>query len=269
MSLDFVLTKWVESLSFFKFKNLSLLLLASLNAFRRSFLIILKYFWWFGLFLFAFDCFIKRFVAVDPFESYLSVSLLILRYLFFMLFSFFAFMVVRASVERKDFRYYVKYIHRIGGFLFIPLITYGVGLSLLYSIVYLWGGGDYLQQLPSSMYDSWFLSFVLFIILSITFAVAVFSSYFFFDLSNGFHSVLLALNKGCKFVFYFFPISFVFGLISTLGLLLFMQPLEMSFWSIVLYFSYYVGIILFLSVSSIIYFKIKHSNYSLFFKSKI
>ncbi|MFH1643720.1 MAG: hypothetical protein ABIA74_00910 [bacterium] len=268
MFLKFVLNKWLESLTFFKWNNLSLLFLASLNAFKRSFLIILKYFWWFGLFLFAFDYVIESFFAMDPFESFLSVSLLILRYLFFMLFSFFAFMVVRASVERKDFRYFIKYIHRIGGFLLIPFFIYAVGLSALYLITYIWGGGDYLQSLPYSMYDSWFLTIVLFILLSLTFATAVFSSYFFFDFSNGLSSVFLSIKNGCKFIFYFFPISFIFGAISTAALILFMRPLELEFWSIVMYFSYYIGIILYLSISSIIYFKIKHSNYSLFFKPK-
>lgn len=269
MSCSFILTKWVESLSFLKWNNLSLLLLASLNAFKRSFLLILKYFWWFGLFLFAFDYFIEKFVATDPFENYWSMSLLVLRYLFFMLFSFFAFLIVRASVERKDFMYYTKYLHRIGGFLLVPAITYGISLSLIYLMIYFWGGADYLKSLPYSIYDSLFLTSVLFIFLSIAFAIAVFSSYFFFDLKNGLSSVFSSLYKGCKFLFYFFPISFIFGAISTLGLILFMQPLEMSFRSIFLYFSYYIGIIFFLSISSIIYFKIKHTNYSLFFEPKV
>jgi len=261
MDFKLILTKWTEALSFFKWQNFSLLVLVSLNTFRRSLFIVFKYFWWFGLFLFAFDYFMKIFYG-----HYFMIPILILRYFFFSLFSFFVYLIVRASIELKNSEYIIKYLNRIFGFLLIPILVFGTSFSLIYMIIYYTLGVSFIDSFPHSLYSSLPIASILLFVLGIIFSTVVFASYFFFDLKNCLKSVFVAISNGFKFVFYFLPLCLIFGIISAIGLMIFLQPVEKLIWAIVMYFVYYVGLILFLAFSATLYFKIKHSNYNLFFK---
>lgn len=261
MNFKLILTKWVEALTYLKWRNFSLLVLISLNTFKRSIFIVFKYFWWFGLFLFAFDYLINIFYG-----DHFIISIFILRYFFFSLFSFFVYLIVRASIERKDSDYLLKYLNRIFGFLLIPIVVFGFSFSFIYLMIYYFLGKEFIDAFPASLYGFLPLSLMMLFFLGIIFSTVVFASYFFFDLKNCLESVFVAIFKGLKFVFYFLPICLIFGIISAVGLVLFLQPITMLAWAILMYFVYYIGLILFLAFSATLYFKIKHDNYNLFFK---
>jgi hypothetical protein len=96
---------WKESISYCKWSELRLLLLASLSTFIRSCILLIKNFWW----LFVLDVGIVSFVKHDLYSSYV-------RDCFDILILFLFFLTVRASTECKNAGYYFKLALSFWGF---------------------------------------------------------------------------------------------------------------------------------------------------------
>gem|GEM_PF-3822344 len=107
MELKQILACWKESIELLKWKNLRLILLASLNNFRRSLITFIKYFGWIALFL--------------PFvKTPITTALWVLCVQFIFILS------SRASIEIKNYKYFLTYSPYFWGvfllcFIFAPI----------------------------------------------------------------------------------------------------------------------------------------------------
>lgn len=124
MFFDEVRSYWKESFDFFKWQNLRLMILASLNNFRRAAGIFAKELWFFVVILFCLQAFeILNALIFHIKDSWTGVDFLVPIYLNIgsILGFFFFLLAVRPAVERKDGAYFLKYMLRFLGVLFFAL----------------------------------------------------------------------------------------------------------------------------------------------------
>ena len=249
MDFKFLLTKWKESLEIFSLKNFSLFLLASLNTFVRSLIILVKECWWLILFLLIFlrsDSFwvvnrlfyepsvLRRLFSIDSFAS--------IGFVFASLFlSFFSFLIVRPSLEDKNLVYFIHYSNRFLGFALIALFVGGIPILPVFWMAVL----------------------------------------FFLDSGNNTKSLMNSLLNAVKLVFYFFPGCLILGIgkISLDYLVVYLMKLAeggvtkligrenvlFMFWDKIFYLILFLVWVFFLCVMSIYYIRVKHKNFKLFF----
>ena len=249
MDFRFLLTKWKESLEIFSLKNFSLFLLASINTFVKSLLILVRECWWLILFLLFFlrsDAFwvvnrsfyepsiLRRLFAIDGFVSigFVIASLFL---------SFFSFLIVRPSLESKDLVYFIQYSNRFLGFALIALFVGGIPILPVFWMTAL----------------------------------------FFMDSENNIKSLINSLLNAVKFVVYFFPACFILGFVKIIldylvvylmkiverGIISFIgkENILFVFWDKLFYFVLFFVWLFFLCVMSIYYIRVKHKNFKLFF----
>ncbi len=257
MNINSLFSYWKDSLQFFIQKNLKLFILATLNNFQRSLVIMAKNFWWQIILFLIFKLLMHDYAFLFQGSSKTAWFPLVLRSLgmggfivasLYMLFFFI--LAVRPSMELKNYTYFNRYQHYLWGFFLLYLFMHIVALPNL-------------------------LPFI------------IISTLFFTDLQSSHEHLTLALKNGLKVFLYFLPIITTFLLIycgASLGL----SYLE-SIVRIASQNSYqtgnllekimYVGIIplmlttlamlfkfLYIASLGIYYIKIKHQHHSLFFK---
>ena len=245
MFLKNVFTKWKESLEIFKPKNFKLFLLASLNNFRRSLKTIFSYFFWpisiivfllFISFLALFNFNKIGFIQSGTLKSFVSISYFILLIPLSLYFILYQFLVTRASIENKNYSYFLKYTNKIVGIFFISLIFL-------------------LLSLPFSIFFN--------LKLSVLFSIAIF---FFLDSKNSFVSIFASTINALTLSIYNLPVILTLTFIS-LGLeYTFFKMLNshMVILHILSYPMLAILSLLLLSMISIYYTKIKHQEINLF-----
>ncbi|MCK4650587.1 hypothetical protein KAT08_00245 [Candidatus Babeliales bacterium] len=161
-----LLNKWLDSLEVFKKKNLYLFFLVSLNTLKRSIFILVKKFWWLFLFFLFFNLYVSFFKS--------EFLIIIHQFLFSVIICFFyfiSFLVVRPTIEKKDFDYFGKYFPKFFSFLFIILFILRIPIIPIF-----W------------MY-----------------------SLFYLDSKGGIEQSFFSLRKAFQVVFYYFPAFLIFG----------------------------------------------------------
>ena len=260
MFLKKLFTKWGESVEIFKPQNLKLFVLASLNTFKRSSIILLKNSWWmipFFIILFLFGLGGAFFVAILEKFKLLSLGTQVggfLSFLFFALpfifLTFFIFLFVRPSVETKNFFYFMGYFKKFWAFFILTGFYFYVfniqGLFSIYSVVIL----------------------------------------FFLDSKGKLTSLFYSLLNGIKLAIFYLPVFLILGLINMIKIPLISNiPLINKYYMIklcvftnfdfiirfgfirlflVLGFSI-LAEILFLSFLTVYYIKIKHKDFHFFY----
>jgi len=115
---------WNESLEFFKWSNFRLFLLATLNNYKRSASIIIRYCWW----VFIIPFIVLYLKGAEELATPFSYSLIL--YFFFLL-------TVRPSIEKKNLAYFLKHINKFPGYFLVYLMMYIPFMLIFKSTTYL------------------------------------------------------------------------------------------------------------------------------------
>ena len=259
MNCHVIKEEWAKSLSIFSRRELLIFVFSWLKTFQRSFLTFITYFGW----LLILDLVIKtKIVSIDISTMVTAQNL---PY-FFMLagaamtatvFSiFFMLLSIRASVDTKDFSYFASNMKKLSGFLalyailFIPIIFFSIrGASTTPDALSILAGLKFSRILIQSLFI-------------VVFPVSVL---FFLDHHNNLSYIGTSLKNALKSILYNFP--------PFLALLFFYY---FTYYSVSLVFSFthysllsavtFVVNFLFICATAVLYLKIKHSNYKLFFQ---
>ncbi|KKQ49742.1 MAG: hypothetical protein US69_C0002G0017 [candidate division TM6 bacterium GW2011_GWF2_38_10] len=273
MNMHAVFALWKESASWLAWRELRLLLLASLNTFRRALQLMIRYFGWlFALWIVAF----LVMTLTDPlffsnanFESMvfnisseqavaggMPLSALLIAFCEY-IFIYAAFLSTRASIEAKDVSYYKRYFLKPFRFLGVQIFVYMIVMIVQGSLQVLIGNWSLI--IPAL---AW----------SVPFIVG------FYALDRETVALWTIVRKGFSFVVWLAPVVLSVTLF-TLGISSLMYSLFTGLcglaapyfylWVVVnlLFFFFHTFIIsLFMyAVYSVVYMKMKHAAASLFF----
>ncbi len=239
MSTELIFHAWKQAFGLFSKKESLLFLLGWLNTFRRSSIIFLKYSWWLvafevGLRFQLFPSFVNHILNHHPLVTTTLVTTLT------MISIYFAILSIRASVETKDFFYFATQAKKIPFF------------ALLYFLFF-------------ALFSPPFISFypkITFLVQG-TVGISLFLS-FFFLLDN--IPLAQALKNGFKAYLVYFP-SFLALYLSYL-FVFFLITTQLSFIHHSLYYTS-LNLLHFFFVCAIgmLYIKLRHNFYTLFFQS--
>ncbi len=285
MLLSDLAVTWKDSINLLAWKELRLLILASLNNFRRALHLTITYLWWlWALWLILlmaplwfnviltphqiFDVFIFAKVpwALPTFRlhevRYLFWSFMGLFFMVDTITYFSYFLSTRASIEAKDFSYYRAYLPKIIWFFTAQLLALFC-LAPLNMLPALLGNNIHVISIAQT------------IISVLTLPIPTLVGYIFLDQDQ--RSFLQTLKKGFLFFIYFFPLISCFSLlylliifmlygIATLIITTISSTIVIT--SIVLSVYFIQSLIVslwFLSCCATVYLKIKHTHPNLFF----
>lgn len=263
MFLKELFRHWAESLRLLKWSELKLFILATLNNFRRTMLLVLKNFWWLVLAIVlisiprAYVC--PCCVPLIAIPSTLGYSLAITFFYFFCL------LASRASIETKDKQYFFRYLPKY------PALLLYLIIGMLPIFLFHW------QPVLPSFISKLISNFIL--------ICMFFSAMFFADTKSSISSFFISIINGLKMGFFFLP-AVLITLIPPFLIISYTKKLEaleilsrhLSFLSgagsgaglviapVLLTFLMLISSIIDFSLISIFYLKIKHSYYKLFFK---
>lgn len=259
MNCHVIKEEWIKSLSIFSKRELLIFIFSWLKTFQRSFLTFITYFGW----LLILDLVIKtKIVSIDLSTIVTAQNL---PY-FFMLagaaitatvFSiFFMLLSIRASVDAKDFSYFASNMRKLSGFLalyailFIPIIFFSLRSAF---------------TTPDTISILSGLTFYRILIQSLFIVVFPISVLFFLDHHNNLSCIGTSLKNALKSILYNFP--------PFLALLFFYYLTYYSAFFALFHVHYsllsavtFVVNFLFICATAVLYIKIKHSNYKLFFQ---
>ena len=235
---------WKEAIEFFGWENLKVFMLATLNTFKRSLMLFLKYFWWM--------------IAIMMIAQYSGFYRQVSLFLFFS--SFISILMVRPSIESKNLTYFLGYGKKIPGYFLI--IFFFIAFTLIINqcmFFFLW-----LLGIPS------FSSNTLFLPLS----PILIASFFFIDVKSDITHLVKSVFNSLKFCLYFFPVICALILFERLIFLCFGFSREliggtnssggMIFYVIIWAIAYLLTLLPF-SALAVYYTKIKHNHFPLFF----
>lgn len=273
MNIHAVFALWKESVSWLAWRELRLLLLASLNTFKRSLQLMARYFGWlFALWIVAFLSMTladPSFLSIANFESMvfnissdqavaggLPLGTLVIAFCEY-IFIYAAFLSTRASIEAKDASYYKRYFLTPFRFLGAQIFVYMVVMIAQGSL--------------QALIGNWSL-----IIPALAWSVPFIVGFYVLDREKV--ALWTIVRKGFSFVVWLAPVVlsvtlFTMGL-SSLMYLFFtgLCGLVASYFYLwiavnLLFFFFHTFIIsLFMyAVYSVVYLKIKHAAASLFF----
>lgn len=276
MRKDDILACWKESFSLLKWAEFKLILLASLNNFKRSIVILWKKFWWLWVInLLLFFTIIKIFVS-NPYSYWtiilfilglflLSVSSILLFYLFFL--------TTRTSLEPKNYDYYRKYcsfsrmlsfyvtyccnalVFTVLMLIFLPFI---IVIFLPFILVAL-------KNIPSGISASTAQSFFLFLSGFFSSVPCFFSSFFILDSKPT--DIFASIKRSLSFYFYFLPFIIVLQFFL-LPFMYFCKKFHTSSFILFTAQELFISVMIPISISfaAIIYTKLKHAHHNLFFE---
>lgn len=231
MRFEDIAVTWKDSLSLLAWKELRLLLLASLNNFRRALKLTIKHFWWLWALWFValtlplffsviltphqlFDPIVLEKVpfALPPYRlhdtAWIFGSFMVMTLAFSTidaLIGFTYYLSTRASVEAKNFSYYLRYLPKIA-FFFVAQLIIGLGLAPLALIPVLFTSNPSHTAIATSIISMLFSALPLLV------------GYTFLDLDHA--KILHVLKKGFALFIHFFPLIFVFSFFYMVILLL-------------------------------------------------
>lgn len=266
-----VFKMWKKSLEFFKPESLKLFFLVSLNNTKRSIVILLKNFWWIIVLAFVppvviIPLFSKKIVIVSSgeivglsFIDSLIISFSVLVGIIFSALTIYLFyLIVRPSIEPKNFRYLKKHLSRIFGFLFIMIVAFLCFSFLVYSSIRL---VNYFE-----------LSFFVKIFYLLFISTFSFAAFFFIDSKKSLKASFISIFRAFKLVIHFFPVFLFLNLISFLLMIfpyLLFLPIY-GFWGIFIkLFFIIIGLISSLFNLSMIvnyYTIVHHKHYDFLFR---
>lgn len=256
-------SRWSIAVKLLKPQNFKLFLLVALNTARRALVLLGGYFWWLYA-LMVLMTLIAHHVAVSPLA-------ILIHFIIFLV----TLLAVRTSTEPKDFNYFMSYL--------LSLRT--VALFLLWlSAFSLYCGGiivyscSALSMCALGLYLLWFISLFFLPYISLC-------AFFLLDDALSPRALYNALYRSLLFIINFMPICFVFGVIGAwayqfLGLHTvipyafnfahhtFLTSLGEWLWIILMVSFREIIKIFFLSCMCMLYVKMKHDNYNLFFPRK-
>lgn len=250
-----LLKKWGESLEVLKPKNIKLFSLASLNTFIKSITIFFKYFWWLYILLIA------TFLIPGIFGiSRILVNSIMLAASTFI--TFFLFLTIRSSIERKDFSYFMQYSNKIFGYLIIPFLIGLLSLPLT-AILYL---GATILNIANE--PNLFISLVAVTSCSIL-PTSWMGYFFYFDSKDTFSSIIPSIKKAFTVLFYYLPFMLIVSLVSIMiGYFSSKNATLVNISNKTIIVTIIGPIInaLFMSILSVYYTRVKHKDFKLFFK---
>ena len=236
---------WYESISYLHWNTAKLLLLATLNSTVRATCFMVKYFWWLIIIIIAWVM-MGTVGIITSTASIYTTALLLNLYLFFFL------LAVRPSVENKNFGYFIRYLPGI----LILILSMTLSTLAINSFVF---------KMVSST-------------LSIPLAYA---NFFYLDSNFGLGSLLASIKRGFILFWSFLPAvmlftfiaffmtamaSLILALISSLVLGAIAPSATHYLAPLMGLFAGLITTEFFAALTSVLYTKIKHSHYSLFFK---
>ncbi len=249
MFLKTLIPKWFESVQIFKPSNLKLFLLGSLNTFIKSLTILLKNSWWIAIFLlipfllsFSLLFFLKFIPVVGYWIKLYNLLVSLLGFLPFVFLTFFIFLTVRSSVEKKDIRYFMSFLNSFWLFLILALLQIG-----------------FVMYVP---------------IVAKLFPMLWISVLFFLDSKRKFNSLYYSILNGVRSLVFYFPVFIVLGLFN-LGCISFSEYL-LDFGTIfsgssssvigyiLLIIVCFLIELLFISFLNVYYIKIRHKDFHFF-----
>lgn len=277
---DLVVT-WKYSFSLLAWKELKLLLLVSLNNFRRALKLTITNFWWLWLLLLSFftsifilaasnltgnqlDTMAKSTLTFStPFLLSIYIVCILGLYTTNLLLNFTYLLSTRTSVEAKDTSYYKKYFTQ-------RFIRYTLLQLILAIIVTL--AAPCITFIAKTLGFSAIFSFILSLVFL---GFALLSNFIFLDFDN--IKILHAIKKAFCLYFYFLPLFFMFiffllilgiVLLASLYLILILHPHYLVTIGLIiaaanLYMLIYT--LLLYSCYATLYIKIKHAHPNLFF----
>lgn len=263
-----LLATWKKSLEFFGMDNLKLFLLVSLNNTKRSIVIFFSKFWWLlggGLITVSIVFILSskyiplyglnnNSTQITPFIGFIFLLLGFILSFFLILLMFIPYLIVRPSVEAKNYFYFKKHLKRVWGFLFIMFLVLGAPLTM--GLVHI-----------NILNDTSFSSFIFKILNIFSGLIFSLSGFFFLDIKKKFSSVFVAIFRALKTILYFLPVFLFFSFIS-----LFISQLSFFAYNQNLIFKIMYGIFsfvfLFLNLSFIVnyYTMLRHKYYDLLYK---
>ena len=247
MESSTLISLWKESLGLLHWSTSKLLFLASLNTFVRATKLIVKYFWWLTIAIIAFNigALYKGTGLFHQAALYGSIILLDIYFFYFLL-------AVRPSVENKDFCYFFRYYPAL--------------------IVFMLSALPYAFNVSNSPITSLLCSLIGHLI----FICMNYSTFFFLDSDLSLNALIPSIKRGFLLVWSFFPgiiifnliifsisivFSFIVGLLGTL--LVYSLNLNVSVLGLI---AALITSGLHAALTSVLYTKIKHSHFSLFFE---
>ncbi len=266
----FLFKKWLEALSFFKGSSLLLMSFSVFNNLRRSIYIFVDKFWWFLLFYFG------VFFYESCSEEWLG-GVFSLLFLYFACF-FIVVLITRSSVEIKDFRYFKKYFPKMIPFIFFALFWEFVLTLTAYFLLY---KGTIVKvpdffDLMDILFNEEFFTSLVHILLFLH--LLTLSMFFYLDLNlhSRAKSFLWSIINTVKLIVYYFPFYlFVFAILLGIYYLNYRvwfffnaaEKVNFVFFS-GLFFVRLINIFFQVSFLYVLYVRIKHSSYTLFYKNK-
>ena len=242
-----VLQWWGSSFDSFKGRQGLLLLFATIQTFKRTLMLLLRYFW--PLLLLDLCCniwlapdipnavrtFLGFAAPIEPTAPASGIKL-VAYFLAKLLLSFVIVLAVRASLEPKNKQYFLLYLKKFGGY------------SLIFTLLV---AGVYFFPLP------WL------------------SLFFFMDAPEGRGSVSRSIGNGLRALWYFFPLAFLFHVIEIISdmstsLLIRLASLATTLPLLIGSLRFALHLVVWLLLLSVIanwYLTIKQNNYELFFGS--
>jgi hypothetical protein len=243
MVFNNVFSNWKDSLEIFKKKNVFLFLLASLNTFRRSLVLLVKYFWWLFAMLLCVDVYVSFYGSPVLWQYSMFVAQVVFSFI-----HAYALLAARPSIERKDIRYFSTYMQKFTGV---------IGVLLGYYLFFL-------------LHVSFFIFFIWIF------------AFHYFDSKSGFKNCLVSFVASFKIIFYYLPVFIVFGVFKFLLDHMIYVYRDLKLWGINYLFGsnkimflivdhcvmVLFGLIslLFISFVSIYYTRSKHKNFDFFFR---
>ncbi len=246
-----VLSTWKESLNLFRWSNFKLFLLVSLKTTIRTLTLLITNFWWLiGIFI------ILR-LTLPGVAHYFS---------FILMFAYF--LILRPSLEPKDWLYFKTYFYKLWRFFVIVLYNMILPIFMFVFAIFFFGfffKGATLQKLLLPGGIVWGVAVVFFTPVSISYS---FGTFFVFDAPRSeytWHSFI----RGLKAVWFYAPFTlFVTVLFCCIEFIRIKMGVAGDIWraGAIPLIVYQIVYIFCLSLIVNYYVKIKHTNRKLFFK---
>lgn len=257
MGFKFIIKTWTNSLTIFLRKELLLFLFSWFCTFKRSLLTFIKYFWWLIILPLIFY-YTRIYISSPPSLMPGTISLITvsISFIYVLILNFFMILSIRPSIEIKETSYFAKYLKKFFGVFIILLILN----TLLYIVTY--------KAIEISLTLTTIIIGLNFFLRTTLLPTTIL---FFFDKhKNEITSIWKSIKQGCLSVFLYLPaflILFVFYLPLNILVANFYATSPQNFTFFQFTSSYLCMLLIqfiFLCFVSILYLKIKHSNYKLF-----
>jgi hypothetical protein len=244
MKLPTLTSRWKESLEFLRWGTVKQLLLATLKTFVQAIGLVIQNFWWLLISTLVLGALGVTYKNVEPLHKTFQYSMLIQLSML----SFYFLLATRTTRENKDFSYFFRNTTLAG------IIILILPILLSYMLNY-FGDSQIIFLLTSFLYN--FMSY---------------SIFFFLDSDLSLKSLLQSIKRSFMLIWFFLPgiilLKLIFLIFFFICTIIFSFPFTyFNLDPAILVSSSALAIVsLYVTLTSVLYTKIKHSHFSLFFE---